>query len=42
MCKCDYCSSDRAESRQFGYSNGTKYFYACQECFEDFIYEEYM
>ena len=41
MCKCNYCSSNRAESRTFSYSNGVKYFYACQECFEDFIYEEY-
>lgn len=42
MYKCDYCKSDRAENRQFSLYNGVKYFYACQEYFEDFIYEEYM
>ena len=40
MCKCDYCNSDRAESRVFSYANGAHYFHACKECFEDYISEE--
>lgn len=35
--KCDYCSSNRAESRVVGYDNRAHYFYACKECFEDYL-----
>jgi len=36
-CKCDYCSSNRAKSRTFGFSDRTHYFWACDECFRDYL-----
>lgn len=40
-CKCDYCDSNRAESRSFNFGDfGTHYFFACTDCWNDYLREE--
>ncbi len=41
MCKCDYCDSNSAKSRVFTFSNRAHYFFACNECFENYLDDFY-
>jgi len=36
-CKCDFCDSNRAQPREFYLSFGMQYFFACTDCWYDYL-----
>jgi len=40
-CKCDYCDSNKAQPRSFYFGAlGVHDFFACTDCFNDYISDE--